>query len=140
MTCRGTSRLTVAGGSSTTSRSHYYRIYSVRSFQWHGISQENRNPLLGRVRRCRRPEDRSYRGWRLWPDFGSVKRGDRRLILVVNGMGSMRMPVARNPSGMMEWGFREFENVVLFRASDTVEEAPVYLGDRSQPCRWSAGK
>ncbi|MBX9701270.1 MAG: D-alanyl-D-alanine carboxypeptidase, partial [Acetobacteraceae bacterium] len=29
-----------------------------------------------------------------------------------------------------EWGFREFDNVVLFRAADVVEQVPVYLGDR----------
>ena len=32
---------------------------------------------------------------------------------------------------LMEWGFREFDNVVLFRAAETVEEVPVYLGERS---------
>ncbi|HWT09618.1 MAG TPA: hypothetical protein VN329_10660 [Roseomonas sp.] len=32
----------------------------------------------------------------------------------------------------MEWAFREFEAVVLFRAQDTIEEVPVYLGERSK--------
>ena len=60
---------------------------------------------------------------------GTVKRGDRRLLLVVNGLGTMR---ARGEEGerLLEWGFREFDNVTLFRAAETVEEAPVYLGDR----------
>ena len=31
---------------------------------------------------------------------------------------------------LLEWGFREFENVVLFRAADVVEEIPVHLGNR----------
>ena len=30
----------------------------------------------------------------------------------------------------MEWGFREFDNVILFRAADTIEEVPVHLGER----------
>jgi len=107
----------------------YYNLYSVRSFQWHGISQENRNPLLGRVPgadglKTGHTEDGGY------GLTSSVKRGDRRLILVVNGMGSMRAR-GEESERLMEWGFREFENVVLFRASDTVEEAPVYLGDRA---------
>lgn len=107
----------------------YYSLYSVRSFQWHGISQENRNPLLGRVAgadglKTGHTEDGGY------GLTSSVKRGDRRLILVVNGMGSMRAR-GEESERLMEWGFREFENVVLFRASDTVEEAPVYLGDRA---------
>jgi D-alanyl-D-alanine carboxypeptidase (penicillin-binding protein 5/6) len=107
----------------------YYNLYSVRSFQWHGISQENRNPLLGRVPgadglKTGHTEDGGY------GLTSSVKRGDRRLILVVNGMGSMRAR-GEESERLIEWGFREFENVVLFRASDTVEEAPVYLGDRA---------
>jgi D-alanyl-D-alanine carboxypeptidase (penicillin-binding protein 5/6) len=107
----------------------HYNLYSVRSFQWHGISQENRNPLLGRVPgadglKTGHTEDGGY------GLTSSVKRGDRRLILVVNGMGSMRAR-GEESERLMEWGFREFENVVLFRASDTVEEAPVYLGDRA---------
>jgi D-alanyl-D-alanine carboxypeptidase (penicillin-binding protein 5/6) len=107
---------------------NYYGIFNVRSFQWHGISQENRDPLLGRVAgadglKTGHTEDGGY------GLVGSAKRGERRLIVILNGMTSMRMR-AEEGERMIEWGFREFENVVLFRASDTVEEAPVYLGDR----------
>jgi D-alanyl-D-alanine carboxypeptidase (penicillin-binding protein 5/6) len=107
----------------------YYRFYSQRSFQWHGITQENRNPLLGRVSGAdgMKTGHTEEGGYGL---TGSVKRGDRRLILVANGMPSMRVR-GEESERLMEWGFREFESVVLFRASDTVEEAPVYLGDRS---------
>jgi D-alanyl-D-alanine carboxypeptidase (penicillin-binding protein 5/6) len=107
----------------------YYGIFNVRSFQWHGISQENRDPLLGRVAgadglKTGHTEDGGY------GLVGSAKRGERRLIVIMNGMTSMRMR-AEESERMLEWGFREFENVVLFRASDTVEEAPVYLGNRA---------
>lgn len=106
-----------------------YGIFNVRSFQWHGINQENRDPLLGRVAgadglKTGHTDDGGY------GLVGSAKRGERRLIVVLNGMTSMRMR-AEESERMLEWGFREFENVVLFRASDTVEQAPVYLGDRS---------
>jgi len=30
---------------------------------------------------------------------------------------------------LLEWAFREFENVTLFTAGDTVEQAPVWLGE-----------
>ena len=107
----------------------YFTIYSERSFQWNGITQENRNPLLGRVPgadglKTGHTEDAGY------GLTGTVKRGDRRLILVVNGLTSMRMR-GEESERLMEWGFREFENVVLFRAADTVEAAPVYLGEQS---------
>ncbi|MBO1075295.1 D-alanyl-D-alanine carboxypeptidase family protein [Roseomonas marmotae] len=107
----------------------YYSLYNVRSFQWHGISQENRNPLLGRVPGADglKTGHTENAGYGL---TGTAKRGDRRLILVVNGLASMRMR-GEESERLIEWGFREFENVTLFRASDTVEEAPVYLGDRA---------
>ncbi|MBB5696085.1 D-alanyl-D-alanine carboxypeptidase family protein [Muricoccus pecuniae] len=106
----------------------YYRIYSERSFRWNDINQENRNPLLGRVAgadglKTGHTEDAGY------GLTGSAKRGDRRLILVVNGLPSMAAR-REETERLMEWGFREFENVALFRASDTIEEAPVYLGEQ----------
>ena len=54
-------------------------------------------------------------------------RDGRRLILVVNGLGSMAER-AQETSRLMEWGFREFTNTTVFRAGDTVVEAPVWLG------------
>jgi D-alanyl-D-alanine carboxypeptidase (penicillin-binding protein 5/6) len=106
----------------------FYPYYNERSFRWNDITQENRNPLLARVPgadglKTGHTEEAGY------GLTGSAKRGERRLILVVNGLPSMRAR-SEETERLMEWGFREFENVVLFRASDTVEEAPVYLGER----------
>jgi D-alanyl-D-alanine carboxypeptidase (penicillin-binding protein 5/6) len=106
----------------------HYRIYSERNFRWNDINQENRNPLLGRVAgadglKTGHTEEAGY------GLTGSAKRGDRRLILVVNGLPSMAAR-REETERLMEWGFREFENVTLFRASDTIEEAPVYLGEQ----------
>lgn len=104
------------------------QYYNERSFRWNNITQENRNPLLARMAgadglKTGHTDDGGY------GLVGTVKRGDRRLLLVVNGLGTMR---ARGEEGerLLEWGFREFDNVTLFRAAETVEEAPVYLGDR----------
>ncbi len=57
----------------------------------------------------------------------SSLRGARRVIVVLNGMSSMRQ---RREEGerVMDWAFREFENVTLFSASDVVETVPVWLG------------
>ncbi|MBR0653761.1 D-alanyl-D-alanine carboxypeptidase [Roseomonas arctica] len=106
----------------------YYRYYNERSFRWHEITQENRNPLLARVAgadglKTGHTEEAGY------GLTGSVKRGERRLILVINGLPSMRAR-AEESERLMEWAFREFENVVLFRASETIEEVPVWLGER----------
>jgi D-alanyl-D-alanine carboxypeptidase (penicillin-binding protein 5/6) len=106
----------------------YYRYYNERSFRWNDITQENRNPTLARVPGA----DGLKTGHTEEAGYGltaSVIRGGRRLILVINGLPSMRAR-AEESERLLEWGFREFDNVVLFRAADTVEEVPVYLGDR----------
>lgn len=111
-----------------TDHPEQYRLYSERSFRWNNITQENRNPLLGRVNGA----DGLKTGHTEEAGFGltaSARRGDRRLILVVAGLPSMRAR-AEESERLMEWGFREFENVVLFRAADTIEEIPVWLGER----------
>ena len=106
----------------------YYRFYNERSFRWNDISQENRNPTLARVAGA----DGLKTGHTEEAGFGltaSAIRGGRRLILVVNGLPSMRAR-AEESSRLLEWGFREFDNVVMFRAADTVEDVPVWLGER----------
>lgn len=106
----------------------HYRLYSERSFRWNNITQENRNPVLGRVQGA----DGLKTGHTEEAGFGltaSAKRGERRMILVVAGLPTMRAR-AEESERLLEWGFREFENVVLFRAQDTIEEVPVHLGER----------
>ena len=106
----------------------FYRFYSERSFRWNNITQENRNPLLGRVNGA----DGLKTGHTEEAGYGltaSVRRGERRLILVVGGLPTMRAR-AEESERLMEWGFREFDNVILFRAADTIEEVPVHLGER----------
>jgi D-alanyl-D-alanine carboxypeptidase (penicillin-binding protein 5/6) len=106
----------------------HYRFYNERSFRWNDISQENRNPTLARVPGA----DGLKTGHTEEAGYGltaSAIRGGRRLILVVNGLNSMRQR-AEESERLLEWGFREFDNVVIFRAAETVEEVPVYLGDK----------
>jgi D-alanyl-D-alanine carboxypeptidase (penicillin-binding protein 5/6) len=111
-----------------TDHPEYYRFYNERSFRWNDITQENRNPTLARVPGA----DGLKTGHTEEAGFGltaSAMRGGRRLILVVNGLNSMRQR-GEESERLLEWGFREFDNVVLFRAAETVEEVPVYLGER----------
>jgi D-alanyl-D-alanine carboxypeptidase (penicillin-binding protein 5/6) len=112
-----------------TDHPEFYRYYNERSFRWNDISQENRNPTLARVPGA----DGLKTGHTEEAGYGltaSAMRGDRRLILVVNGLPSMRSR-AEESERLLEWGFREFDNVVLFRAAETVEDVPVYLGERA---------
>ncbi|WP_120009171.1 D-alanyl-D-alanine carboxypeptidase family protein [Teichococcus vastitatis] len=105
-----------------------YGLFGIPSFQWNGISQQNRDPLLGRVSGAdgMKTGHTEAAGYGL---VGTAKRGNRRLILVANGMSSMKM---RGDEGarLLEWGFANFTNVSLFRAGEAIEEAPVWLGAR----------
>ncbi len=106
----------------------FYPYYNERSFTFNDIAQQNRNPALARVPGA----DGLKTGHTEEAGYGltaSAKRGERRLIMVFNGLPSMRAR-AEESERMLEWGFREFENLVLFRAADVVEEVPVYLGER----------
>jgi D-alanyl-D-alanine carboxypeptidase (penicillin-binding protein 5/6) len=125
MTCRDLARLAKR---IIADFPEYYRYYNERSFRWNDISQDNRNPALSRVAGA----DGLKTGHTEEAGYGltaSAKRGERRLILVFNGLPTMRAR-AEESERLLEWGFREFENVVLFRADDVVQEVPVHLGDR----------
>jgi len=105
----------------------YYHYYSETEFTWNEIRQGNRNPLLYRPGLG---ADGLKTGHTEAAGYGltaSAKRGDQRLIAVINGLDSVR---ARGTEAekILEWGFRNFENRTLFKAGDTVEEAGVWLG------------
>ena len=104
----------------------YYHYYSEKTFTYNGIKQGNRNPLLYRDTGA----DGLKTGHTKASGYGlvaSAKRNDRRLILVANGMPSIKAR-SRESARVLEWGFREFGNYTLFKAGDTVSEAEVWLG------------
>jgi len=104
----------------------YYHYYSEKEFTWHDIRQGNRNPLLYRNIGA----DGLKTGHTEAAGYGltaSAVQNDRRLILVVNGLPSVQAR-ADEADRLLSWGFREFDNYALFKAGDTVDEAPVWLG------------
>jgi len=104
----------------------YYKYYAETNWTYNNIKQDNRNRLL----KTTAGTDGLKTGHTEEGGYGqatSAIRDGRRLILVVNGMVSMAER-AQETSRLMEWGFREFANTTLFRAGDTVAEAPVWLG------------
>lgn len=109
----------------------YYPLYSEKSFKYNGILQENRNPLLYSM-----PDqaDGVKTGHTQASGHGLVgsaksKDGKRRLILVVNGLKTMK-DRGMEAKRLMEWGFREFDNYTLFSVGQKVEEIPVWLGEK----------
>jgi D-alanyl-D-alanine carboxypeptidase (penicillin-binding protein 5/6) len=108
----------------------YYKIYSEPSFAYNGIKQDNRNPLLGR----RSGADGLKTGHTEAAGYGlaaSVKRGERRLVLVVNGFRTMAER-AQESERLMELGFREFDNYRLVKSGVTVDQADVWLGQAAK--------
>jgi serine-type D-Ala-D-Ala carboxypeptidase (penicillin-binding protein 5/6) len=106
----------------------YYSLYSETSFTYNNITQGNRNPLLYRVGSGAdglKTGHTSIAGYGL---TASAIRNGRRLILVANGMNSMK-DRDEETSKLLDWGFREFTNRELFKAGDVVTTAEVWLGD-----------
>ena len=104
----------------------FYHFYSETEFTYHGIKQGNRNPLLYRDIGV----DGLKTGHTDAAGYGltaSAIRDGRRLVLVVNGLPSMQAR-ADESARLIEWGFREFDAYSLFKAGETIDEVPVWLG------------
>jgi D-alanyl-D-alanine carboxypeptidase (penicillin-binding protein 5/6) len=105
----------------------YYHYDAEKSFRYHGIDQGNRNPMVQRG-----TADGLKTGHTESAGYGLVvssKRNDRRVILVLNGMGSMHER-AEEAERLVDWLFFNFEDVTLFTAGDVVDRVPVWLGTR----------
>jgi len=105
----------------------YYKYDNEKSFKYNNIEQQNRNPLVQKgVADGLKTGHTDEGGYGL---VASGIRAGRRVIVVVNGLTSMHQR-AEESERLLEWSFREFENVTLFTAGDTVEQAKVWLGNR----------
>ncbi len=105
---------------------HYYRIWSETEFTFNGIRQGNRNPLLYRDVGA----DGVKTGHTSEAGYGltaSAERQGRRLVLVVNGLQSVKQR-AEEATRLIGWGFREFRPVDLFGRDEPVTQAAVFQG------------
>jgi len=109
----------------------YYKYDSERSFTYgtaadgKPITQLNRNPMVQKGL-----ADGLKTGHTEAGGYGlcvSAARNGRRIIMVLNGMATNHQR-AEESERLLEWAFREFEDVTLFTAGDTVESVPVWLG------------
>ena len=104
----------------------YYSLYAERSFTWNGISQDNRNPLLGKFTGADGIKTGSTKssGYGL---VGSAVRGDERRIIVVNGLGSKseRSDVSLR---LMGAAFSQFKVYDLYDKGDVIGEVDVFMG------------
>jgi D-alanyl-D-alanine carboxypeptidase (penicillin-binding protein 5/6) len=128
MSCRD---IAVLAGRIISDFPEYYHYDAEKSFRYNGIDQGNRNPMVQRG-----TADGLKTGHTDAGGYGLVvssKRNDRRVILVLNGMNSMRER-AEESERLVDWLFFNFEDVTLFTAGDVVDRVPVWLGtERSVP-------
>ncbi len=106
----------------------YYPMFAQKEFHYRKHKFFNRNPLLGVVDGV----DGLKTGHIKEAGHGivaSAKQGDRRLIVVVNGLATAeeRKEDARR---LLDWGFKNFSEAKLFDAGEVVGHARVWGGTR----------
>ena len=105
----------------------HYHIFAERGFEYSGISQPNRNLLLGRVPGA----DGLKTGHTEESGYGlvaSAVRDERRLVSVAMGLGSPEARAAENER-LLEYGFRRFRNYPLMVKGQAIDHANVWLGN-----------
>ncbi|MGB0965965.1 MAG: D-alanyl-D-alanine carboxypeptidase family protein [Litorivicinus sp.] len=97
-----------------------YRIYSEKSFTYNDIKQDNRNRLLWRDPSVDglKTGHTSAAGYCL---VASAERGGMRLISVVMGADSAAAR-ERETSKLLNYGYRFFEGVTLFKANQDLNQ------------------
>jgi len=103
----------------------YYHYDSEKSFTYNNIHQDNRNPLVldGTADGLKTGHTESG-GYGL---CASAQRNGRRVILVLNGMGS-RHQRASEGERILDWAFANFDDVAIVKQGQTIDRATVWLG------------
>lgn len=103
----------------------YYHFADEKEFTYNKIRQYNRNPMVQRG-----TADGLKTGHTDAGGYGlvaSTLRGNRRVILVLNGLATSRERIEESER-LMDWAFTNFDDVTLFAAGQPVEPVPVWLG------------
>lgn len=115
-----------------------YHYFSEREFIWHNIHQPNRDLVLGSLPGA----DGLKTGHTDAAGYGitiSAKRGDQRLILVLNGL---RYPQYNNDyfpnirraeeaARVMDMAFREFRSYPVFKTNQVIGQVPLQGGQEA---------
>jgi D-alanyl-D-alanine carboxypeptidase (penicillin-binding protein 5/6) len=105
----------------------YYHFFGEPEFKYRDkFVFRNRNPLIGSDLGV----DGLKTGYIEEAGYGlvaSAKRGDQRLILVVNGLES-KQEREGEPRKLIEWGFKSFKPFRLFNQGEKVSDALVWGG------------
>jgi D-alanyl-D-alanine carboxypeptidase (penicillin-binding protein 5/6) len=103
-----------------------YPMFSKLEFTYNKINQPNRNPLVYGTAgadglKTGHTEESGY------GLVGSALRDGQRVVMVLNGLSSMRQRAAESRR-LMDLMFREFKTYRFFERGQTVDQANVWLG------------
>jgi len=107
-----------------------YPIFAKREYTYNKIRQPNRNPLVyGKAGadglKTGHTEESGY------GLVGSAERDGQRVIMVLNGMTSMKQRSAESRR-LMDLVFREFKTYRFFNKGQPVDQANVWLGNAAK--------
>ena len=106
----------------------HYHLFSETEFEWSGIAQKNRNPLLYKDIGA----DGLKTGYLSISGYGlaaSAVNDKRRLIVVGHGFSSPQKR-SQGMARLLNWGFREYTNIELFKQNQSVGEIQISMADQ----------
>ena len=101
----------------------YYHLFSETEFEWSGIKQKNRNPLLYKNIGA----DGLKTGHLSKSGYGlaaSAIQNGRRIISVTNGFET-KQKRSQGSSRLITWAFREFDNIKLYDKNSEVGQISI---------------
>jgi D-alanyl-D-alanine carboxypeptidase (penicillin-binding protein 5/6) len=107
---------------------NYYHLFAETEFEWSGIKQNNRNPLLYKEMGA----DGLKTGHLSASGYGlaaSAVQDGRRLISVTNGFSSSKKR-SQGSARLLTWGFREFTNINIGQAGEIFSEIEIPLAKK----------
>ena len=107
-----------------------YSLFKEKVFKYNNIKQSNRNPLLYTMNGADglKTGHTNESGYGL---IGSVKRNDRRITVVINGLKSKKNRTFESKR-LFNIVYRETSLLSLFNEQKTLAKANVWLGKKSQ--------
>ena len=107
-----------------------YALFKEKVFKYNNIKQSNRNPLLYTMNGADglKTGHTNESGYGL---IGSIKRNDRRITVVINGLKSKKNRTFESKR-LFNIVYRETSLLSLFNEQKTLAKANVWLGKKSQ--------
>jgi D-alanyl-D-alanine carboxypeptidase (penicillin-binding protein 5/6) len=108
---------------------NYFKFYAQDAFEWNKIFQRNKNTLVLQNVGI----DGMATGFA--DDYGfavvaTIQRDGTRLFLAMGGLKSDKERIEETKR-VLDWGLTSFHKQIVFKAGETIAEAPVFGGDAS---------